>query len=153
MSEVEKAITINISRFVHSVEAVISDERGNVAHEHTTTRSQNIHGPTHKQLRGFRRRTRIPRIPCTTSKMEPRRMPRKMPKKAPKMAPRTAPRMEQGRRKTCGLAMPPHKKVVGLWRVGGVRRVFEANNITPLSSIWTPKWKIQSRNQLSNGYG
>jgi len=37
MSEVEKASTMSISRFVHSVEAVISDERGNASHEYTAT--------------------------------------------------------------------------------------------------------------------
>ena len=94
MSEVEKAITINISRFVHSVEAVISDERGNASHEHTTTGSQKTHmAPSRKQLHGCRRRTRMP---CTAPKMEPRKTPRKMPGKAPKKAPRTASRMAQG---------------------------------------------------------
>jgi len=119
MSEVEKASTMSISRFVHSVEAVISDERGNASHAYTATwymdMVTNIHGTTHKQLRGCRRRTRIP---CTASKMELRRMRRRMskkaPKKAPRTAPRTAPRMAQGWLNTCGIAMPLHDKAIYL---------------------------------------
>ena len=115
MSEVEKASTMSISRFVHSVEAVISDERGNASHAYTATwymdMVTNIHGTTHKQLRGCRRRTRIP---CTASKMELRRMRRRMSRKAPKKAPRTASRMAQGWLNTCGIAMPLHDKAIYL---------------------------------------